>query len=69
MCDFFHIKMKFIYISWQLERHNKSVGGAKMANKKKSDENLKGSLYAVFGVGIIIILLWAYCFDLFINRF
>ncbi len=47
----------------------KSVGGAKMANKKKSDENLKGSLYAVFGVGIIIILLWVYCFDLFIGRF
>jgi len=49
--------------------YNKSVGGAKMANKKKSDENLKGSLYAVFGVGIIIILLWVYCFDLFIGRF
>lgn len=47
----------------------KSVGGAKMANKKKSDENLKGSLYAVFGVGIFIILLWVYCFDLFIGRF
>ncbi|WP_268766642.1 hypothetical protein [Lysinibacillus macroides] len=40
-----------------------------MANKKKSDENLKGSLYAVFGIGIIIILLWVYCFDLFIGRF
>jgi hypothetical protein len=49
--------------------HNKSVGGAKMANKKKPDENLKGSLYAVFGVGIIIILLWVYCFNLFIERF
>ncbi|EON72474.1 hypothetical protein ACMGD3_11465 [Lysinibacillus sphaericus] len=40
-----------------------------MANKKKSEDNLKGSLYAVFGVGIIIILLWVYCFNLFIDRF
>ncbi|MEX3746779.1 MULTISPECIES: hypothetical protein [Lysinibacillus] len=40
-----------------------------MANKKKPDENLKGSLYAVFGVGIMIILLWVYCFNLFIERF
>ncbi|GLC86953.1 hypothetical protein [Lysinibacillus piscis] len=40
-----------------------------MTNKKKPDDNLKGTLYAVFGVGIIIILLWVYCFDLFIGRF
>ncbi|MDM5247488.1 MULTISPECIES: hypothetical protein [unclassified Lysinibacillus] len=40
-----------------------------MANNKKPDENLKGSLYAVFGVGIIIIVLWVFCFNLFIERF
>ena len=40
-----------------------------MANKKKSDENLKGSLYAVMGVGVIVILIWVYCFNLFMDRF
>lgn len=40
-----------------------------MANKKKSEENLKGSFYAVMGIGILIILIWVACFNLFINRF
>ncbi|MFJ7952752.1 hypothetical protein ACIQZG_14605 [Lysinibacillus sp. NPDC096418] len=40
-----------------------------MANKKKSEENLKGSLYAVMGVGVIVILVWAFCFNLFMERF
>ncbi|WP_332648940.1 hypothetical protein [Lysinibacillus sp. 54212] len=40
-----------------------------MANKKKSDEELKGTLYATFAVGIVIILIWAYCFSLFTDRF
>lgn len=40
-----------------------------MANKKKPEDNLKGSLYGVFGVGFIIILIWIYCFNLFMDRF
>ncbi|WP_255502514.1 hypothetical protein [Lysinibacillus sp. SGAir0095] len=41
-----------------------------MANHKKtSDDNLKGTLYATFGIGIIIIVVWAICFNLFIDRF
>jgi len=66
---FFTSKCRGFLYDDSKKHHNKSVGGAKMANKKKSDENLKGSLYAVFGVGIVIILLWVYCFDLFIGRF
>ncbi|WP_258517060.1 hypothetical protein [Ureibacillus sinduriensis] len=40
-----------------------------MANKKTSDNNLKGTLLATFGIGIIIIVIWAICFNLFIERF
>ncbi len=40
-----------------------------MANQKKSDDNLKGTLYATFGIGIVIIVVWALCFNLFIDRF
>lgn len=37
--------------------------------KKSSDDNLKGTLFATFGVGLVIIIVWVYCFDLFIGRF
>lgn len=40
-----------------------------MANKKKADENLKGTLYMTFAVGFVIIIVWVYCFGLFIDRF
>ena len=36
--------------------------------KKKADENLKGTLYMTFAIGGVIILLWVYCFSLFIGR-
>lgn len=39
-----------------------------MANKKKED-NLIGTLYASLGVGLVIILVWAYAFGLFTDRF
>lgn len=39
-----------------------------MANKKKED-NLIGTLYATFGVGLVIILIWGYAFGLFADRF
>lgn len=40
-----------------------------MANKKKTEDPLKGSFYAVMGIGIFIILIWVYCFNLFTDRF
>lgn len=40
-----------------------------MAKKKQSEENLKGTLYMVFGLGVVIIAVWAYAFSLFIGRF
>lgn len=41
-----------------------------MANNKKHDDvSLKGTLWATFGVGIIIILFWVVAFSEFINRF
>ncbi len=40
-----------------------------MANKKKAEDNLKGTLYMTFAVGFIIILVWIYCFGLFTDRF
>ena len=40
-----------------------------MAKNKQTDDNLKGTLYMVFGVGIVIIGVWAYCFSLFTDRF
>jgi len=40
-----------------------------MANKNESEENLKGTLYLVTGVGIVIIAFWATCFGLFVDRF
>ncbi|MFC5559958.1 hypothetical protein ACFPN4_12820 [Ureibacillus thermophilus] len=42
-----------------------------MANPKKpsSEEDLKGTLIATFGVGIIIIIFWVIAFDLYIGRF
>lgn len=40
-----------------------------MAKKKEAEGNLKGTLYMVFGLGIVIIGVWAYCFSLFADRF
>ncbi|MEL3960811.1 hypothetical protein [Lysinibacillus endophyticus] len=40
-----------------------------MGKHNKSNDNLKGTLYATFGVGISIIILWALCFNLFMDRF
>lgn len=40
-----------------------------MANKKKADDNLTGTLLMTFAVGFIIILVWGYCFGLFSDRF
>jgi hypothetical protein len=40
-----------------------------MANKNGADENLKGTLYLVTGLGIIIVAVWAACFGLFLDRF
>jgi hypothetical protein len=40
--------------------------------KKKDDsqhDQLKGTLYLVFGVGAIIIFVWAYAFSQFTGRF
>lgn len=39
-----------------------------MANKK-DDDNLKGTLYATFGVGAVILITWIVCYGLFIDRF
>lgn len=39
---------------------------------KKNDlqnENLKGTLYMVFGVGAVIVIVWAYAFSQFTGRF
>ncbi|WP_268870973.1 hypothetical protein [Ureibacillus manganicus] len=38
-------------------------------NNKHTDDNLKGTLYAVFGLGFFIIIVWALCFNLFMDRF
>lgn len=38
-------------------------------NKKSQEESLSGTLIATFGVGIVIILVWASCFSLFMDRF
>ncbi|WP_342559032.1 hypothetical protein [Metasolibacillus sp. FSL K6-0083] len=40
-----------------------------MAKKKKAEENLKGTLVMTLTLGGIIILIWAYCFSLFMDRF
>ncbi|MEO4052929.1 hypothetical protein [Solibacillus sp. CAU 1738] len=40
-----------------------------MAKKKKAEEDLKGTLIMTFAVGGIIILIWSYCFSLFMDRF
>jgi len=42
-----------------------------MANHKKSssEENLKGTLLATFGVGLIIIIVWVLAFSTYIDRF
>lgn len=40
-----------------------------MANKHEPEENLKGTLYLVTGVGVIIVVVWATCFSLFLDRF
>lgn len=40
-----------------------------MSNKKEPEENLKGTLYLVSTVGIIIVAVWATCFSLFLDRF
>ena len=40
-----------------------------MTNPKKGEENLKGTLVAVFGVLAVMILMWAACFNLFLDRF
>jgi hypothetical protein len=39
-----------------------------MSKQKKTDENLKGTLYMTFTLGAIIIAVWAYCFNIFIGR-
>ncbi|MEG0386375.1 MAG: hypothetical protein RR642_16665 [Solibacillus sp.] len=39
-----------------------------MSKPKKADDNLKGTLYMTFSVGAIIIILWVFCFDLFMGR-
>lgn len=44
-------------------------GGINMANKKKADDNLTGTLLMTFAVGLVIIIIWAYCFGLFAGRF
>lgn len=42
-----------------------------MSNHKKpsSEENLKGTLLATFGVGLVIIIVWVLAFDLYTGRF
>ncbi|MGN7115242.1 hypothetical protein [Lysinibacillus odysseyi] len=40
-----------------------------MAHKKKAADNLKGTLYMTFAVGFVIIIIWAFCFGLFTDRF
>lgn len=40
-----------------------------MANKKKAEDNLTGTLLLTFGVGLVIIFVWGYCFGLFTGRF
>ena len=44
-------------------------GGKTMANKKKAEDNLTGTLLMTFAVGLVIILVWGYCFSLFAGRF
>ena len=44
-------------------------GGKTMANKKKAEDNLTGTLLMTFAVGLVIILVWGYCFGLFTGRF
>ncbi|MEK4629216.1 MAG: hypothetical protein ABS944_02710 [Solibacillus sp.] len=39
-----------------------------MSKRKKAEENLKGTLYMTFALGAIIIAIWAYCFNIFIER-
>lgn len=69
-CVIFFTSPKIDFLYDVLKKvHYVIVGGSKMAGKKKSEVNLKGSLYAVFGVGIIIIFIWIYCFNLFMDRF
>ncbi|GEL04939.1 cytochrome c oxidase subunit 2A [Rummeliibacillus sp. G93] len=41
-----------------------------MAPKKhEEEENLKGTLYLVFALGAFIVITWAACFGLFLERF
>lgn len=40
-----------------------------MTKPKKGEENLKGTLYSVFGLLAIIIIFWGAVFGLFVERF
>ncbi|MEG0260558.1 MAG: hypothetical protein RR595_04175 [Lysinibacillus sp.] len=40
-----------------------------MSNNKKENDDLKGTFYAVMGLGVLIIVVWIYCFNLFMDRF
>ena len=39
-----------------------------MRKHKKKEENLKGTLYMTFALGLVIIFIWSYCFSLFADR-
>ena len=43
--------------------------GVEMASKKKSSEpNLKGTLFSVMGVGIIILVMWFAVYGMYVAR-
>ena len=39
-----------------------------MGKQKKKDDNLKGTLYMTFALGIMLIIIWASCYSLFAGR-
>ena len=36
--------------------------------KNQKEDNLVGTLYATFGVGIVMIIIWVSCFMIFTDR-
>lgn len=40
-----------------------------MSKKNDSNENLKGTFYLSMSIGVVIIVVWAVCFYIFMDRF
>lgn len=67
-CDIYHSpnispRVRFKY------KYSVTLEGVELAkNKHSAEPNLKGTLVSVFGVGIIIILMWFATYFLYVAR-